>query len=204
MHILIADDHDLVREMMASYLEKEGGIKVTQSANYDQAFTELKKNGPFELVLLDYKMPGMRGLEGLKQALGASGGNPVALVSGDADRTVAEEALGAGAAGFLPKTMSARSVINAVKFMALGETFAPIDFMTAKDEDNPAAGHLTKREQQVLKGLSVGKSNKEIGRDCGIQEVTVKLHVKTLSRKLDARNRTHAAMIARDAKLFEQ
>ena len=202
MHILIADDHDLVREMMASYLEKEGGIKVTQSANYDQAFTELKKNGPFELVLLDYKMPGMRGLEGLKQALGASGGNPVALVSGDADRTVAEEALGAGAAGFLPKTMSARSVINAVKFMALGETFAPIDFKTAKDEDNPAAGHLTKREQQVLKGLSVGKSNKEIGRDCGSQEVTVKLHVKTLCRKLGARNRTQAAIAAKDQRLI--
>jgi DNA-binding NarL/FixJ family response regulator len=57
---------------------------------------------------------------------------------------------------------------------------------------------LTRREVSVLRGLCEGKSNKEIARDLALQEVTVKLHVKTLSRKLEARNRTHAAMIARN------
>ena len=61
---------------------------------------------------------------------------------------------------------------------------------------------LTTREQQVLAGICQGKSNKEIARDHDLQEVTVKLHVKTLSRKLNARNRTHAAMIARDRNLI--
>lgn len=201
MRVLIADDHDLVREMMATYLEKEGGIKVTQTSNYEEAISEMRRNGPFELVLLDYKMPGMRGLGGLREALASSGGNPVALVSGDADRSIAEEALDSGAAGFLPKTMTAKSVVNAVKFMALGETFAPIDFMTAGGDANPALREFTTREQQVLKGLTAGKSNKEIGRDCGIQEVTVKLHVKSLCRKLGAKNRTQAAMAARDRHL---
>ncbi|ESW62200.1 MAG: hypothetical protein Q27BPR15_02325 [Rhodobacter sp. CACIA14H1] len=60
---------------------------------------------------------------------------------------------------------------------------------------------LTRRETDVLKGICEGKSNKEIARDLELQEVTVKLHVKTLSRKLGAKNRTHAAMIARDAGL---
>ena len=60
---------------------------------------------------------------------------------------------------------------------------------------------LTKRETDVLRGICEGKSNKEIARDLDLQEVTVKLHVKTLSRKLGAKNRTHAAMIARDAGL---
>ena len=126
-------------------------------------------------------------------------------MSGTADRSVAQEALDAGAAGFLPKTMAAKSLVNAVRFMGLGEKYAPLDFMTAAEEAAPArplAETLSERERQVLEGLCHGHSNKEIARDLGLQEVTVKLHVKTLCRKLEARNRTHAAMIAKDAGLF--
>ena len=201
MRILIADDHDLVRDMMAAYLERDSGMKVVQCSSYDDAMEEIARSGPFELVLLDYRMPGMRGLEGLRAALEASNGNPVALISGSADKSVAEEALAAGAAGFLPKTMSARSMTNAVKFMTLGETFVPVDFMTAKEAENPALAHLTPRERQVLEGISKGKSNKEIALDHDIQEVTVKLHVKTLCRKMGAKNRTQAAMMARDQEM---
>ena len=201
MRILIADDHDLVREMMAAYLERDCGMKATQSASFDEAMAQITGNGPFELVLLDYRMPGMKGLEGLRAALAASGGNAVALISGSADKNVAEEGLAAGAAGFLPKTMSARSMTNAVKFMVMGETYVPVDFMTAKEADNPAVSHLTPRERQVLEGISKGKSNKEIALDHDIQEVTVKLHVKTLCRKMGAKNRTQAAMMARDQEM---
>ncbi|MBB3712048.1 DNA-binding NarL/FixJ family response regulator [Limimaricola variabilis] len=201
MRILIADDHDLVREMMAAYLERDGGMQVIQCASFEEAMGEMVRNGPFELVLLDFRMPGMRGLEGLREAIEAAGGNPVALISGSADKSVAEEALAAGAAGFLPKTMSARSMTNAVKFMSMGETFVPVDFMTAKEVENPALAHLTPRERQVLEGISKGKSNKEIALDHDIQEVTVKLHVKTLCRKMGAKNRTQAAMMARDQEM---
>ncbi|EYD70931.1 response regulator transcription factor [Limimaricola hongkongensis] len=201
MRILIADDHDLVREMMAAYLERDCGMKVVQSSSYDDAMAEIARSGPFELVLLDYRMPGMRGLDGLRDALKASGGNPVALISGSADKSVAEEALAAGAAGFLPKTMSARSMTNAVRFMTMGETFVPVDFMTAKEVENPALAHLTPREKQVLEGIKKGQSNKEIALDHDIQEVTVKLHVKTLCRKMGAKNRTQAAMMARDQEM---
>ncbi|MGR3498016.1 MAG: response regulator transcription factor [Limimaricola soesokkakensis] len=201
MHILIADDHDLVREMLAAFLERDGGMRVVQAASHGEAMAEMRRKGPFELVMLDYMMPGMQGLEGLRSALAANGGNPVALISGSADRRVAEAALAAGAAGFLPKTMAARSLVNAVKFMVMGETYAPVDFMNGAEEA-PAAGFLTPRERQVLEGLTQGKSNKEIALDRDIQEVTVKLHVKTLCRKLGARNRTQAAMMARDQSLI--
>ena len=67
--------------------------------------------------------------------------------------------------------------------------------------EDQALATLTRRETDVLRGICEGKSNKEIARDLDLQEVTVKLHVKTLSRKLGAKNRTHAAMIARDAGL---
>ena len=68
-------------------------------------------------------------------------------------------------------------------------------------EEVTVAARMGGREVDVLRGLCRGLSNKEIARDLDLQEVTVKLHVKTLSRKLDARNRTHAAMIARSAGL---
>ena len=90
-------------------------------------------------------------------------------------------------------------MITAAKFMAAGEVYAPIDVLKgqAENPDSP----LSKRETEVLRGICEGKSNKEIARVLDLQEVTIKLHVKTLSRKLEARNRTHAAMIARDRAL---
>jgi len=104
----------------------------------------------------------------------------------------------------VPKTLSAKSMINAVRFMAMGEQYAPVDFMTAVETapSNPLADKLSARELEVLKGLTEGKSNKEIARDLDITEPTVKLHMKTLFRKVDASNRTQAALIAREAGLF--
>ena len=91
-------------------------------------------------------------------------------------------------------------MITAAKFMAAGEVYAPIDVLKgqAENPDSP----LSKRETEVLQGICEGKSNKEIARELDLQEVTIKLHVKTLCRKLEARNRTHAAMLARDAGLI--
>ncbi|MEM1074546.1 MAG: response regulator transcription factor, partial [Pseudomonadota bacterium] len=158
----------------------------------------------YDLVLLDYTMPGMNGLEGMKKAIEVSFGRPVALMSGTASKSIAQDAIDAGAIGFLPKTMAAKSMVNAVKFMAMGETYVPLDFMNAVEEetDVPMAKQLSERELQVLGGLCKGLSNKEIARDLGLQEVTIKLHVKTLCRKIEAKNRTHAAMLAKEAGLF--
>jgi DNA-binding NarL/FixJ family response regulator len=143
----------------------------------------------------------MNGLEGLKTAIKANGDKPVGLISGTATRIIAEQALALGAIGFLPKTLPAKSLVNAVRFMAAGETYAPVDFMSGKDDPDETdfEKDLSDREKQVLRGLLSAKSNKEIARDLDLQEVTIKLHVKTLCRKLDARNRTDAAMIARSA-----
>jgi two-component system nitrate/nitrite response regulator NarL len=194
MRILVADDHDLVRETIAAFLYGEDIAEVSTVATLDEAVGMAETSGAFDLVLLDYNMPGMNGLEGLMRMRSANQGRPVALLSGSAGREIAEAALKSGAQGFIPKTMGARALVTAARFMAAGEIFVPIDVMPA---DSGGTG-LTRRELEVLRGICAGKSNKEIGRDLDLQEVTVKLHVKTLSRKLEARNRTHAAMIGRD------
>ena len=204
MRILIADDHELLRDTLVLYLGNEGGIETESVGTLKDAIEAINSSEAFDLVLLDYNMPGMNGLSGLKEALETNGGQKVALISGEASKQVAETALAAGAAGFVPKSLPAKSLVNAVKFMAMGEQYAPLDFMTAEEEaeTHELAKNLTQRELQVLEGLTQGKSNKEIARDLEIQEPTVKLHMKTLYRKLEASNRTQAALIAREAGLF--
>ena len=205
MRILIADDHDLLRETLSMFLASEGSIDTALASTLDAALDFIHSEEKFDLIMLDYNMPGMAGLNGLKRAMEASGGSPVALMSGIASRSVAEESLAFGAAGFVPKTLAAKTLVNAVRFMAMGEKYAPIDFMTADDPTvapNPLAQKLSRRELQVLEGLSKGKSNKEIARDLDLQEPTIKLHVKTLYRKIGAANRTQAALIAKEEGLF--
>ena len=204
MRVLIADDHDLLRDTLVLFLQAQGDIETNAAADLSGACRLIETEERFDLILLDLNMPGMNGLEGLKKTIAINGGQRVALLSGAATREIAEQALEAGAAGFVPKTLPAKSMINAVKFMAMGEQYAPIDFMTAVDEtpSHPLAGKLTQRELQVLKGLTEGKSNKEIARDLAITEPTIKLHMKTLYRKVGATNRTQAALIAREAGLF--
>ena len=204
MRILLADDHELVRETIASFLESEGSFKVVQAPDLPGVQTAVRTHEPFDLFLLDFEMPGMNGLAGLEQILELVTPKPVALISGIADKSIAQQALDLGAAGFLPKTMAAGSLINAVRFMSMGEKYAPVDFMTQETETtkHPLEDVLSQREMQVLSGLVRGLSNKEIAREVDLQEVTIKLHVKTLCRKLEAKNRTQAAIIAKEAGLF--
>ena len=205
MRILLADDHDLLRDTLVAFLEAEEGISVSQAASFDEARRLIECEPDFDLILLDFFMPGMKGLDSLAEAMALGGaGQRVALLSGAATRQVAERALEMGAAGFVPKTLAAKSLVSAIKFMAMGEQFAPLDFMTAEDAAlmHPLIASLTARERDVLKGVVAGKANKEIARDLGNTEPTVKLHMKSLFRKLEVKNRTQAAMVAREANFF--
>ena len=198
MRILLADDQELVRDTIAAFLRQEPDVTVETAADLPAALT-LARGAEFDLVLLDYMMPGMNRLVGL-QAMQAVSAAPVAILSGVAPPVVAEQAVAAGAAGFLPKTMSTRSLLAAVRFMAAGEVYVPLNLASQGDHALQELGssQLTSREMDVLKRIAQGMANKEIARDLGLQEVTVKLHVKTLYRKIGARNRTHAALLAQE------
>ena len=82
LQILIADDHDMVRETIAMFLDADGATNTVAASDLSEALEKIRAEGPFDLVLLDYTMPGMKGLEGLQIALEANGGKPVGLISG--------------------------------------------------------------------------------------------------------------------------
>lgn len=203
--LLLADDHDLVRDILTVYLEKETDIEVTAASDFHEVISYVGKSGPYDLVLLDYNMPGMNGPASIKQCLEQNFGKPVAILSGDMTKELGEQMISAGASGALTKGMEAKTLINAIKFMLAGEIYFPTHLLKSKQEKaglNPEKMGLSGREMDVLEGLNSGLSNKEIARKLDIQEVTVKLHVKNICRKLDAKNRTHAAILAKETGLI--
>lgn len=201
MKILLADDHELVRDTISAYLHSEGRVAVVAVPDYASAMKQVSAGDPFDLVLLDFEMPGMNGLDGLTDAVRRFPNQAFAILSGTAPNKIAQQAVALGAVGFLPKTMGAKSLMNAVRFMAAGETFVPASLLA--EDGTPVetdfSRQLSQREKETLRGLCRGQSNKEIARDLNLQEVTIKLHVRTLCKKLNAKNRTQAAMIAKNA-----
>lgn len=199
MRLLIADDHELLRDALTSLLRQESDLDVVTAADVEEALDVIARSQPLDLVVLDYAMPGMNGLEGLSRFLQAENAPPVALLSGIAAPSVVQQALKMGARGFLHKSMPAKSLLNALRFMAKGEKYVAIDFLeqTATPAPTQGAIDLTRREKEVLAALCDGKTNKEVARDLGLSEPTIKLHVKTLYRRLGVNNRTQAAMVAR-------
>ena len=203
MRVLIADDHDLVRETLGAFLAREGDLACDGVASLPAALARIARVGRYDLVLLDYAMPGMDGLGGLRRALKANGEGTVAILTGHAPNQIAREALALGGAGFLTKSMPAKSLLSAVRFMLAGERYAPATLLAGHEPEtepmHPMLGNLTARERQALEALCRGLSNKEMARELSLHEATVKLHVRTLCRKLGARNRTQAALMGRDA-----
>lgn len=208
MRILLADDHDLVRETIASFLMSQSGfddntrdpVEVETAGTVSEALRQIKLNGSFDLILLDYDMPGMNGFAGLQQVQAVNEDRPVAIISGTITRALALASIQAGAAGFVPKTLTSKALFSAVILMTDGEIFAPASLL--KQSENAGKTLLSTREMDVLKRVCQGYSNKDIAGAFCLSEASVKFHVKTICRKLKARNRTQAVSIARDLALI--
>ncbi len=200
MRAIVADDHPLYREAVRLRLERLfPAAEIVEVGAVDEllrlgAGTRAK----LDLILLDLHMPGMAGAEGIARVIAAFPGTPVVMMSGLAKSADVLEAVHAGACGFLPKTMAPDLFAAALSLVIGGGTYLPAEILqpqAAAEPRSPLAA-LTPREQQVLVRLATGASNKEIGRDLGLAEVTVKLHVRQILKKIGARNRSEAAAIA--------
>lgn len=201
--VLIADDHSMVLEVLSLFLSSQPDLEVLSAGDLDGALKLIADVGPVDVTLLDLNMPGMNGLEGLRRALDASEGKPVAIITGTPTRRVLDETLEMGGAGLIPKTMQARSLANAIRFIASGEVYTPLSLMHEEtNTNNNANSPLSEREMTVLNYLGEGKQNKEIAFELDLSEATIKMHVRSICTKLSANNRTHAVFIARNTGLL--
>lgn len=199
MRILLADDHVLMRELLAQFIEAHFDARVVTAMSLAEAQSIMEMSEKFDLVLLEWRLPGMDGVASIEEIMRVSRNSPLAILSGSALQDTARMAIKAGAVGFLPKSMSVTSLIPALRLMIGGGVFLPYEWM--QRSPTGVAADLTTRELEVLNGISHGHTNKKIARDFGLKEVTIKLHVKTMCRKLNAKNRAHAAAIASHLRL---
>jgi len=204
MRILLADDHDLIRDTIEEFLKRlAADLQVSHAATLPEALDVLRAAGDLDLILLDLRMPGMNGLAGLKSVQAESGGVPIVILSGETDPDTVRSALQAGAAGFVPKTMRGTAMLNALRLVLAGERYVP-DILLAEQTaraDSGAHGDrglalLTRRERDVMRLLVQGLSNKEIGGSLKIEVVTVALHLRSIYRKLGVASRTQAVRMA--------
>lgn len=201
-NILVADDHDLVRDTIAAYLGQQDDFQVSTAPGLRETLELLAGQTPYDLAVLDYNMPGMDGLSGMEQIVNAYPHIKVVLMSGVATTDVAQSAMAIGAKGFLPKSATARSMVNAIRFVLSGEQYFPFGFTDAIPKKPESFRGLSPREMEALRHLCNGASNKEIARELDLAEVTVKLHVKNILAKLQVNNRTQAALLAKESGVY--
>jgi DNA-binding NarL/FixJ family response regulator len=200
LHVIVADDHALIRELLERQLkELDADVRVYHAGTLQQVLELTRTAERLDLVLLDLRMPGMNGFAGLQAVRQKRPDVPVAILSGQIDPQTIREALQAGAAGYLPKTMRAAGMLNALRLILDGERYVPESALSTSVPlvGGEAAGvaEFSKRERDVIKLLMLGHTNKEIARDLQIEEVTVALHLRSIYRKLAVRNRTQAVRL---------
>ncbi len=207
MNILIIDDHALFRVGLEGLLDRRA-IKVVAQTGDGNEGLKLARELDVDVILLDLRMPGMGGMEVLRQIRGRGIETPVVMLTTSSDERDLVESLRYGAQGYLLKDMEPDDLVVALRDVVQGKTVvAPgLTGVLAKVVQQGESAELraapspfdelTPREREILRHLSEGQSNKVIARNLGISDGTVKLHVKSILRKLNVHSRVEAAVMA--------
>ena len=208
MRLLFADDHpmflDAVREHLARAFPE---IEIETVPTFAAAREAICGPQSFDLVVLDFSMPGMDGVDGVRSLRQTFPDLAIAVTSGVARTAEVKAVLELGARGYLPKTLTGSAYAGALRAIAEGGTYVPVETIQAMaqtPEVSVNAEGLTPRELDVLEGIADGKPNKQIARDLNIHEVTVKLHARSIFKKIGVQNRAQAAVAARERGLVSR
>jgi len=218
IRILVVDDHTLFRRGLTALLSRDPRLCVVgDAADAGQAQRKAQELQP-DVILLDNHLPGVTGVGALPDLLLAAPGARILMLTVSEDENDLAAALRAGAAGYLLKTIEGDELAAAIARAMNGDSviapemtsklvaayrgassgFAPLP----EEVVQSPLSCLSPRELDVLRSIARGASNKEIAREYGIAETTVKIHVQHLLRKLDVDSRVHAAVIATEAGLL--
>ncbi|WP_138516026.1 response regulator transcription factor [Rhodoferax bucti] len=199
--ILVIDDHALVREGLHQVLKGlDENVVVLQAGTCGQAFDITQQHLDLDLVLLDYHLPDMTGLEALDIFGRRHPELPIVMLSGSANTQIMRQVLQSGASGFVTKSTLSDELLHAVRLVLDGEVYTPRELEGRSDvsgfDQLPDKTPLTQRQELVLRELLDGRSNKEIALTLNVSEETVKTHVAAILRHFDVQNRTQAVVAA--------
>lgn len=203
--IVIADDHPLFRAALCEAVSKVAKmVDIVEVSSMTELQDAAAEHNDADLVLLDLTMPGASGFSSLVYLKGQIPEMPVVVVSGNEDASVIRRSIEYGALGFIPKSVSLETMVDAVKVTLEGETWIPdnvnleqssIDDKEAKIAEGIAS--LTPQQFRVLVMLMQGLLNKQIAYELDVSEATIKAHVTAILRKLKVHSRTQAVIAAR-------
>jgi DNA-binding NarL/FixJ family response regulator len=202
-HLLIADDHPLFRGALR---EAVNGlfdhVDVAEAGTFEEIGAVLERGGDVDLILLDLRMPGVRGFSGLMYLRAQYPQLPIVVVSANDDPAVIRRCIEFGASGFIPKTLGIEAMRQAVARVLDGGVWTPPDIDLHASPDGEAGAMiarlstLTPQQVRVLMMLSGGLLNKQIAHELDISEATVKAHVSAILQKLGVESRTQAVIAA--------
>ncbi len=205
--VLVADDHPMVREGLRSMLTAPEIHVVGEAGSGREAIEQIKALSP-DVVLMDVRMPDMDGIAALQAIKEAQLDTYVIMVTTYKNTTYLLRSLAAGASGFILKDISRAELLDIVHLVASGGAHVDRQFLQAvldnlanieKRDANSVSGlvePLTPREMDVLRLLVEGMTNQSIAYTLNLRPSTVKGYVRTIMEKLNASDRTHAAVIA--------
>lgn len=198
---LIADDHPMVRDALASALAQAfAGARIVTAGSLAQVQEALEREPETDALLLDLDMPGMDGLTGVALLRSAHPIVPIIVVSAAREAQVVRRAYEFGASAYIDKSAPLEEIVGIVSAVLDGEIFAPPETETV-DSFAQRAAQLTPQQWRVLALMVHGDQNKQIAHKLGVGEATVKAHVTVILRKLGVRSRTQAVIEARNLAL---
>jgi DNA-binding NarL/FixJ family response regulator len=210
INVMLADDHEMIRQGLKNILQLEDSIAVIGEVNSGEALLlEIEKGMRPDIVLMDIQMRGMSGIEATQKLRQRFPDMLVIGLSAMEEDSMMNEMLRAGASGYLIKSMAASELINAihrtintrtprvaeVQHRSRRAALRALKIQKRYRATLPIAG-LTEREQEVVKTLMEGHSNKEIARRLYISERTVQTHLSNIFHKMKVNSRTEAVLVA--------
>ena len=201
--LVIADDHPLFRGALREAVSGLfGRAKIGEAGTFEEVTDLLERDHDVDLILLDLRMPGVRGFSGLMYLRAQYPSLPIVVVSANDDPGVIRRCMEFGASGFIPKTLGVEALRQAIARVLAGEVWTPPDVDLAIKSDAESAAMiarlstLTPQQVRVLMMLSGGLLNKQIAYELGVSEATVKAHVSAILQKLGVESRTQAVIAA--------